>query len=31
VTARTAATSFVVTIDVGPTTNPMCLSYEIVN
>lgn len=31
VTARTAATSFVVTVDVAPVTNPMCLSYMIVN
>ncbi len=31
VTARTAATSFTATIDVGPTTNPMCLSYFIIN
>lgn len=31
VTARTAATSFTITIEVGPTTNPMCLSYAIIN
>jgi len=31
VTARTAATSFTVSIDVAPTTNPMCLSYLIFN
>lgn len=31
VTARTAGTSFTVTIDLGPTTNPMCLSYHIIN
>lgn len=31
VTTRTAATSFVVSIDVGPTTNPMCLNWWIVN
>lgn len=31
VTARTATTSFTVTIEVGPTTNPMCLGYKIVN
>lgn len=31
VTARTAATSFTVSIDVGPTTNPLCFSYLIVN
>lgn len=31
VTARTGATSFVITIDVGPTTNPMCLSYQVIN
>ncbi len=31
VSARTALTSFTVKIDVGPTTNPMCLSYTIVN
>jgi hypothetical protein len=28
---RTAGTSFVITIDVGPTTNPMCISYQVVN
>lgn len=31
VTARTAATSFTATIEAGPTTNPMCVSYWIVN
>ena len=31
VTARTAATSFTVTVDTGPTTNPLCLSYYIIN
>lgn len=31
VTARTAATSFTITLDAGPTTNPLCLSYFIVN
>ena len=31
VSARTAATSFVITLDVAPTTNPMCISYMIVN
>lgn len=31
VTARTAATSFTVTIDVGPTTNPLCFNYTITN
>lgn len=31
VTARTAATSFTITIEAGPTTNPMCISYFIVN
>ena len=31
VTARTAATSFTVTADVGPTTNPLCVNYFIVN
>ena len=31
VTARTAATSFTVTVDAGPTTDPLCLSYFIVN
>lgn len=31
VTARTAATSFTITVDAGPTTNPLCLSYFIVN
>ncbi len=31
VTARTAATSFTITIPVGPTTNPACYSYSIVN
>ncbi len=31
VTARTAGTSFTATIITGPTTNPMCVSYFIVN
>ncbi len=31
VTARTAATSFTISIDVAPTTNPMCVTYSVVN
>ena len=31
VTARTAATSFVITTSAAPVTNPACLSYLIVN
>lgn len=31
VTARTAGTSFTVTIDAGPTTNPLCISYHVLN
>ena len=31
VTARTAGTSFTVSIDVGPTTNPMCVGYMVIN
>lgn len=31
VTARTAATSFVITASAAPVTNPACLSYFIVN
>lgn len=31
VTARTAATSFTITVDAGPTTDPLCMSYFIVN
>lgn len=31
VTARTAATSFVITTSAAPVTNPACLSYFIVN
>lgn len=31
VSARTAATSFVITTASGPVTNPMCLSYHIFN
>lgn len=31
VSARTAATSFVITLDVAPTTNPMCISYQVIN
>lgn len=31
VTARTAGTSFTVVVDVAPTTNPLCLSFSLVN
>jgi hypothetical protein len=31
VTARSAGTSFTATIEVGPTTNPLCISYAIFN
>lgn len=31
VTARTAATSFTVTADAGPTTNPLCVNFFVVN
>lgn len=31
VTARTAGTNFTVTIELGPTTNPMCINYTIIN
>ncbi len=31
VTARTAGTSFVITVGGAPVTNPLCLSYSIVN
>lgn len=31
ITARTAATSFVITTDAAPVTNPACLSYLIFN
>ena len=31
VTARVNGTSFTVSIDVGPTSNPMCFSYSIIN
>jgi hypothetical protein len=31
VTARTAGTSFTFTLEAGPTTNPACFSYFIVN
>lgn len=31
VTARVAGTSFTVGIEAGPTTNPMCLSFSIIN
>lgn len=31
VTARTAATSFTITLDAGPTTNPLCINYFIIN
>lgn len=31
VTARTAGTSFTVTIEAGPTTNPLCLNFKLVN
>jgi hypothetical protein len=31
VTARTAGTSFTVSVEVAPTTYPLCLSYAIFN
>jgi len=31
VTARTAGTGFTASIEVGPTTNPLCISYAILN
>jgi hypothetical protein len=31
VTARSGATSFTVAIDVAPTTNPMCIGYQVIN
>jgi hypothetical protein len=31
VTARTAATSFVITTDATPVTNPACLSFLLIN
>ncbi len=31
VTARTAATSFVITVGIAPITNPACYSYSIIN
>lgn len=31
VSARSAGTSFTITIDVAPTTNPLCINYAIVN
>ena len=31
ISARVAATSFTVKIDTGPTTNPLCFSYMIIN
>lgn len=31
VTARTASTSFTVTLEANPTTNPMCVNYWIIN
>jgi hypothetical protein len=31
VTARVGGTSFTVSIEVGPTTNPLCISYAIFN
>lgn len=31
VSARATATSFTIKIDVGPTTNPMCVAYTIIN
>lgn len=31
VSARTAATSFTITVSAAPTTNPACFSYEIIN
>ena len=31
VTARTGGTSFTASVEVGPTTNPLCISYAIFN
>ncbi len=31
VTARSAGVSFTIGVDVGPTTNPMCVNYWIIN
>ena len=31
VTARSSATSFTIAIDVTPTTNPMCIGYQVIN
>jgi hypothetical protein len=31
VSARTAGTSFTITLAVAPTTNPLCISYQIIN
>ena len=31
VTARTATTNFTISVDVGTTTNPLCLTYHIIN
>jgi hypothetical protein len=31
VTARSAGSSFTASIEVGPTTNPLCISYAIFN
>jgi hypothetical protein len=31
VTARTAGTNFTISIEVAPTTNPLCISYAIFN
>lgn len=31
VTARTAGTSFTVTVDVAPTTDPLCIGYTLTN
>ncbi len=31
VTARSGNTSFTISIDVGPTSNPMCIGYQVIN
>ena len=31
VTARTGGTSFTISVDVAPTTNPVCISYSLIN
>ena len=31
VSARSANTSFTIAIDVGTTTNPLCVDYQIIN